>query len=69
MRCMCSDLEKDKVFLTNRACPLSDGVVEAFDMDCQTSILAHGLVLFIGNDSSISVPKVAEQDILLVAVR
>ena len=49
MRCICSDLEKDRVFLTKRA--------------------KRCLMLLIRNDSSVSVPKVAEDNTLFVSVR
>ncbi len=76
---MCSDLEKDKVFLTERAkrclgqngtfraCPLPDRVVEPFDVGCKTRLFTNGFVLFVRHNSLVGFPEIAVADALLVA--
>ena len=79
MRCIWSDLENDKDLRTNldrrcleqsgtsRACPLAQGVVEAFDVVGKTHVFAYSLMMFGGENSAVSPPEVGVADALFVA--
>ena len=77
---MASDLENDSVLRTKRArrclgqngtcraCPLTEGIVEALDMVGQAGVFADRLMLLVGEDVSVGPPEVGIDDALPVAV-
>lgn len=51
------------------ACPLAQGIVEAFNMVGEAAVFAHSLVLSLRNNGLVSPPEVAIKDTLLVVSR